>query len=254
MNSRDARNLDTNSKGRHAALVVGATVIAAILLSGLLLTGAHQLAIAQQNVTSGATISADEATTENATITTTIGGGNVTTNMTTAGGEENQSSKSQVRMILEQVLTALQNRDTQSAIRYLDIAINGTRESDFSNASAGSSSTQDNTSLVGSNAITSSSSQEGGGETSARDNGISALDHNTVRSQVENHETITPDNNDAANVNNEDNNINTNTNTVVNSPTTNTGQSDEGTSECGGVSVGGTSAADDYGCNDPDAE
>ncbi|MDQ3835978.1 MAG: hypothetical protein M3270_03475, partial [Thermoproteota archaeon] len=51
MNSHGVRNSGNTSKATSATIVVGTTVTIAILLSGLLLTGVYQVAIAQQSIT-----------------------------------------------------------------------------------------------------------------------------------------------------------------------------------------------------------
>jgi hypothetical protein len=247
MDSHGVRNFGTSPKATSATIIIGTTVTVAILLSGLLLTGVYQVAIAQQSIME------DEATTtmgaRNATNTSTTATGS-----TIAEGEGNQSSVSQVRMILEEVLNALQNRDTRNAKVYLDEAINDTLGWELSNTTAGSSSTGDNTStntsVRGSSAITSLGSQGG---TSDVGDGTSVVDNNNnmrTQTQIEGSST-TGNNNDATNAGN---GADINGNTVGNSPEINTRQSDQATSECGGMTVGGTSAADDYGCDDQDAD
>ena len=107
-------NHKKNTKRIAAIPMAGAIVTAAILLSGLSLTGSYQQALAQQNMT-GTTGGA----TTNDTATTTMGGVNTTT-----GGAGGNDSMSQVRMHLEEARTALQNNDTQGALMHLDLAIN----------------------------------------------------------------------------------------------------------------------------------
>ena len=112
---------DNNKKDRTkvtaAIPMVGAIVTAALLLSGLSLISSYQPAIAQQNMTGGG----GGTTGGNAT----TAGGNATTaggNATTAGGG-NQTT-SEVRLHLEEVRTALQNDDTETALLHLDLALN----------------------------------------------------------------------------------------------------------------------------------
>ena len=97
---------DNNKKDRTKAIaaipMVGAIVTAALLLSGLSLIGGYQPAIAQQNMT---------------------GGGGATTggNATTAG--LNQTTASEVILHLEEVRTALEGDDTETALMHLDLAL-----------------------------------------------------------------------------------------------------------------------------------
>ncbi|HJU95184.1 MAG TPA: hypothetical protein VJ643_04055, partial [Nitrososphaera sp.] len=97
------------TKAIAAIPMVGAIVTAALLLSGLSLIGGYQPAIAQQNMTGGG-----GATT----------GGNATTtggNATTAG--LNQTTASEVILHLEEVRTALEGDDTETALMHLDLAL-----------------------------------------------------------------------------------------------------------------------------------
>ncbi len=164
---KSASIIHGNNKAKQIAgiVMVGAIVTVALLLSGLSLIGSYQSAIAQEETTAGTT--GRGATTDNATTTMggTAEGGNVTTNATTTDAAE--GNQSQIRMHIEEALTALQNNDTQGAIMQLDLALN-------------------------------------------------ALGSGTA---------VTTEGNDK----------------------------EQEVSECGGVTVGGTSAADDYGCPpDPD--
>jgi hypothetical protein len=139
---------DNNKKDRTKATaaipMVGAIVTAALLLSGLSLIGSYQSAIAQiEDLTGGGTTEGGGATTggtEGATTggnATTAGGnattagGNATTaggNATTAGGNAttaglNQTTASEVILHLEEVRTALEGDDTETALMHVDLAL-----------------------------------------------------------------------------------------------------------------------------------
>jgi hypothetical protein len=97
---------------RYATTLV---VAAALLLSGLSLISSYQPAIAQVEMTgeaAGGGAAADNAT-------TTMGGAAEGGNATDAAG----ANQSEVRLHLEEALTALQNNDTQGAMMHLDLAL-----------------------------------------------------------------------------------------------------------------------------------
>jgi hypothetical protein len=98
---------------RYATMLL---VAAALLLSGLSLIGSYQLAIAQVEMTGGA--AGGGAAADNAT--TTMGGAAEGGNATDAAVGANQS---EVRLLIEEALAALQNNDTQGAMMHLDLAL-----------------------------------------------------------------------------------------------------------------------------------
>ncbi|MGH9989621.1 MAG: hypothetical protein ACREAS_04210 [Nitrososphaera sp.] len=249
MNSNNRITENNNRTKAIAAIPMAVTLVAAaLLLSGVSLISSYQPALAQGNMTGGGGGSGDGATTttDNATSTTTTitdgaaQGGNAT-NATSAGGAVNQST-SEVRMNIEQARMALQNNDTQSAMMYLDMALSALG-GDGAAGTQGNMTT--NTTIAGSNAIT-TGSQNGipaVGETSAadEDNEIAEEDDEDVGADGNN------------NNNNDDDADDRSSSTNANRPETDTEEEEEEDSECGGVTVGGTSAADDYGCPpDPD--
>lgn len=153
--------------------MAGIIVISALLLSGLSLINSYQPAIAQEEMTGEAT--AGNATTTNATTTEAAG-----------------VNQSEVRLHIEEALTALQNNDTQGALMHLDLALSA---------------------LGAAAAVTTEGNMTTGTTIAGTDD-------------------------------------ESNSNTDANRRETDTEQE---YSECGGVTVGGTSAADDYGCPpDPD--
>jgi hypothetical protein len=132
---------DNNKKDRTKATaaipMVGAIVTAALLLSGLSLIGSYPSAIAQiEDLTGGGTTEGGGATTGSTEGATTGGnattaGGNATTaggNATTAGGNAttaglNQTTASEVILHLEEVRTALEGDDTETALMHVDLAL-----------------------------------------------------------------------------------------------------------------------------------
>ena len=208
--------------------MAGILVTAALLLSGLsLITSNQQTVIAQQqNMTGGGGVTEGGATiTDNTDNTPDITGsaaqgGNATAIAGGVGGNQ-----SEVRMHIEEARIALQNNDTQGALMQLDLALS---------TLGGAGGTQGNmttgTTIAGTDA-TNTNSEDGippVGGTSATNEDNEIAD------------------NDAADGNDDE----SNSNTDANRRETDT----EEDSECGGVTVGGTSAADDYGCPpDPDA-
>jgi hypothetical protein len=151
------------------------------------------------------------------------GGGNVTTTGA-AGGNQ-----SEVRFHIEEALTALQNNDTQGAQMHLDLALSVL--GDGAGGIQGNMTT--GTSIAGTDA-TNTDSEDGiptVGGASAADEDNEIADNDAA------------DGNDGADE--------SNSNTDANSRETDTEEEED--SECGAVTVGGTSAADDYGCPpDPD--
>jgi hypothetical protein len=151
------------------------------------------------------------------------GGGNATTTGA-AGGNQ-----SEARFHIEEARTALQNNDTQGALMHLDLALNtlgGGAGGTGGNMTTG-------TSIAGTDATNTDSEDAiptvGGASAADEDNEIAYND--------------ATDGNDDADE--------SNSNTDANSRETDTEEEED--SECGAVTVGGTSAADDYGCPpDPD--
>jgi hypothetical protein len=217
---------DNNNEAKPIAgiAMAGILVTAALLLSGLsLITSNQQPVIAQQqNMTGGGVTEGGATITDNTTDITgsATQGGNATAIAGGVGGNQ-----SEVRMHIEEARIALQNNDTQGALMQLDLALS---------TLGGAGGTQGNmttgTTIAGTDA-TNTNSEDGippVGGTSATDEDNEIAD------------------NDAADGNDDE----SNSNTDANRRQTDT----EEDSECGGVTVGGTSAADDYGCPpDPDA-
>jgi hypothetical protein len=216
---------DDNNKAKPIAGIAMARIIvtAALLLSGLALIGSYQQqpVIAQQQNTTGG---GGNVTTD--TTTTTGGAGTQGGNATTTGAAG--GNQSEARFHIEEARTALQNNDTQAALMHLDLALNtlGGAGGIQSNMTTG-------TSIAGTDA-TNTDSEDAippAGGTSAADEDNEIADNDAA------------DGNDGADE--------SNSNTDANSREIDTEEEED--SECGAVTVGGTSAADDYGCPpDPD--
>jgi hypothetical protein len=221
---------DNNNEAKPIAgiAMAGIMVTAALLLSGLsLISSNQQPVIAQQrNMTGGGGVTEGGATIPDNTngITGSAGqGGNATAIAGGAGGNQ-----SEVRMHIEEARIALQNNDTQGALMQLDLALNA--------SGGGAGGIQDNTTTdttIAGTDVTNTNSEDGippVGGTSAADEDNEIADSG------------------AADGNDDESNSNTDANRRE------TDTEEEEDSECGGVTVGGTSAADDYGCPpDPDA-
>jgi hypothetical protein len=224
MNSHSGMN-DNYKKDRTKATVAlpmaGAIVTAALLLSGVFLISSYQQpAIAQeQNMTEGGG--------------GILEGGNATNATGVAGGNQ-----SEVRTNLEQARMALQNNDTQGAMMYLDMALSALGGDGTAAGTQGN--TTSNTTIASSNAITTGSQ-----------NGIPPVG-GTTAADVDDEITEEEDDDNAVDGNNNNDDADDrSSSTDANGPETDT--EDEENSECGGITVGGTSAADDYGCPpDPD--
>ena len=225
MNPHSGMN-DNYKKDRTKATVAlpmaGAIVTAALLLSGVFLISSYQQpAIAQeQNMTEGGG--------------GILEGGNATNATGVAGGNQ-----SEVRTNLEQARMALQNNDTQGAMMYLDMALSA-----LGGGAAGGTqgNTTSNTTIASSNAITTGSQN---GIPPVGGTGAADVDDEITEEEEE------EDDNAADGNNNNDDAEDRSSNTEANSPESDTEEEDN--SGCGGITVGGTSAADDYGCPpDPD--
>jgi hypothetical protein len=96
-NRRDKSSSNRSAKAIDAVPISGIVVAAVLVLSGLSTIGSSNSVFAQQNMTQG--------------------GGNATGGAT--GGNQ-----AEVMMHLEEVRTALQNNDVQSAMMHLDLAMN----------------------------------------------------------------------------------------------------------------------------------
>jgi hypothetical protein len=107
-------NKNDRTKAIAAAIPMAGMLVAAALLSGLSMIGNNQAAIAQ-NMTAGAGGNATTAAGGNAT---TAAGGNATT---AAGGNQ---TTSEVIMHLEEVRTAIEDDDDDTALMHLDLALN----------------------------------------------------------------------------------------------------------------------------------
>lgn len=222
---------DNNNEAKPIAgiAMAGIMVTAALLLSGLSLISSNQQPVIaqQQNMTGGGGVTEGGATiTDNTTGITgsAAQGGNGTAIAGGVGGNQ-----SEVRMNLEQARIALQNNDTQSAMMYMDMALSAL-------GGGGAAGIQGNmttgTTIAGTD-VTNTNSEDGIPPVG----GTSAADEDNEKAD-----------NDAADGNDDESNSNTDANRRE------TDTEEEEDSECGGVTVGGTSAADDYGCPpDPDA-
>jgi hypothetical protein len=162
MNPKDdgIRHNKNNNHNRTKAIAAPITmtgiVVAAALLSGLFsINSYYQPAIAQQqNMTGGAA------------------GGNATTGA--AGG-----NMSEVRLQIEEALTALQNNDTQGAMMNLDLALN---------TLGGAAGAQGNmTSTAGGNATnaTTTTTTVGGGQVSEEEGGRIELEEERAQGENE---------------------------------------------------------------------
>jgi hypothetical protein len=163
----DSNNKNRRTKPTAAMPMAWAVVIAALLLSGLsfVSNNNYQPAIAQEQNVIEASGGGDGAAASTDNTTSAIGGATQGGNTTTAGGGSgaNQST-SEVRMNLEQARTALQNNDTQSAMMYLDMALNTMDGGD-----GGIQSNVTSTTAGGGNATTGSEEGVSVGGTSAAD-------------------------------------------------------------------------------------
>jgi hypothetical protein len=140
-------------------------------------------------------------------------------------------------MNIEQARMALQNNDTQGAMMYLDMALSALGGDGAAAGTQGN--TTSNTTIASGNAITTGSQ-----------NGIPPIG-GTSASEVDDEIAEEDDDNAADGNNNNDDSDDRSSSTDANRPETDTVE--EENSECGGITVGGTSAADDYGCPpDPD--
>jgi hypothetical protein len=256
MDSR-SRIADNNTRKTKAIAVLPLVgiIVAAALLSGLIsLTSSsyQQPAMAQlQNMTGTNGISTGGGSTtttgvgQSACTPTQTGGGaaggtNATSGNSTTGGTTeinatsttggeggaNQSTTSQVRLHIEEACIAAQSNDTEGILMQLNLALNALE-------GAG---TQGNTTTAISAADLDATATAGEEEISVGRSSAAEEDG--------------ADDN-AAGGNDRDDGDGSSSSTDANMPETDTAEQD---SECGGVTVGGTSAADDYGCNDPDAE
>lgn len=230
-----------------ASLMGGIIIVATALLSGLLSligSGYYQIAAAQQNITADNAITANTSRTagnsgqsSSACAPTETGQANGATtgiNATsiTSGGaasvaEANQSTMSQAIMHIEQACIAAQNNDTQGVLMNLTFALN---------ALGVGGSTEGNNTIA-------STTADGDDATTSQDrisvDRTSSAD-DSDETENDNDDAAADDNSDESNTSSPD----------ENSRETDTDDED---SECGGVTVGGTSAADDYGCPpDPD--
>ena len=205
MNRYSRRNINQNEPKDIASLFITGIIVTAGLLSGLFLIGGYQnpaVAQEQQNLTAPSSNSEVIGGSSNDTTTSTTG---------TAAQGGNTTNQSEIRLHLQEALSALRNNDTQGALMHLDIVLN----------TIGGGGVQGNT--------TTTSTTTGG---------------NSIAGTADGNDNDS-DGNDATE---ESSSSNTNTNTEGTSA-----EEDEEDSDCGGVTVGGTSAADDYGCPpDPD--
>jgi hypothetical protein len=224
----DANN--NEAKPIAGIAMAGVMVSAALLLSGLSIIASNQQpVIAQrQNITGGGGVTEGGATiTDNTTDITgsAAQGGNATALARGVGGNQ-----SEVRMHIEEARIALQNNDTQDALMHLDLALNAS-----GGGAGGTQANMTTDTTIADTDATNTNSEDGTppvGGTSAADEDNEIAD------------------NDAADGNDDE----SNSNTDANRRETDTEEEEEEDSECGGVTVGGTSAADDYGCPpDPDA-
>jgi hypothetical protein len=252
----DDDNSSRKTKATAAIPMAGGIIVAAALLLGLLTpinNSYHQPAMAQlQNFTgmNGTGTGGGTTTTSaghSACIPTQTGGAVGGTNATsssnttrsttdmnitdTPGGEGggNQSTTSQVRLLIEEACMAAQSNDTLGILMQLNLVLNALE----------GTGTQGNTNTAISSADLDATTTGGDEEISVDRTspaGEDDADENAADSNVRD---------------NSDSTSSSISSTDANTPATDT---TEGDSECGGMTVGGTSAADDYGCGDPDAE
>jgi hypothetical protein len=247
------RNCSKNTRGAVAVSMVATMIVAAILLSGLLLIGTYpsQLVLAQQENTmgsSGNSVTGRGGATNTTTImlTTMDGGGggaivdgNATTvNMTEGLVAQGNDSMSLVRMHLEEARIALQNNDTQGALMNLDLALHALGSGNVSSVASGISTNV----TIGTNVVAGDyihavvnakpplyASEASSANDDEDEDDADGSDSNT---DEEDSEGVREANDDE----DEDDADGSDSNT------------DEEDSECGAVSIGGTSPADDYGC------
>lgn len=248
---KGAHVTDDNKKAKAiAAISMGGIIAVAVLVSGLLsligISSYYQPAMAQQDIIASNTTTStstggggvESFSSACAPIQTEGGGGNTTTSMnatttvgggTTGGANQSTTTVSEIGLHIEEACMALQVGDTQGALMQLNIALDALVGGNASGGAQGNMTT--NTTIAGSNAITTGSQ---GGVASV--GGTSAADEDNERADDSNNEEA------------DDSNSSTN----ANMRETDTEEEEED-SECGGITVGGTSAADDYGCPpDPD--
>jgi hypothetical protein len=156
-NNRISQSKNRTKEATAAIPMVGAIVTAALLLSGLSLIGSYQQpVIAQEELLGGG-----GATTGGGTEGGTTGGNATTTGL-------NQTTASEVILHLDEVRTALQNDDTESALMHLDLALNA-----LGSAGALQGNTTTGTTIAGTD-VTDTSNEDGApsvGGTSAADEG-----------------------------------------------------------------------------------
>jgi hypothetical protein len=265
-------NHTTKIKVIAALPAIGGLIVAAALLSVLLIpisSSYHQPAMAQLQNTTGT--NGTTTTTSSGTPTDTgagqsactptqrgaaggtnaTSGGNTTsgtteTNATStiAGGAAagNQSTTSQVRLLIEEACIAAQNNNTQGILTQLNQVLNALEGggAQGNTTAAISALDLDTTSPDGEEQPSVGSTSDAEGDDGA-DDGTGGNDRDGGNSTSSRSFTTT----------NSTNTTPDNGGTNANTPERGTAEQD---SDCGGITVGGTSAADDYGCADPDAE
>jgi hypothetical protein len=256
-------NSSRKTKATAAIPVAGGIIVAAVLLLGLLTlisSSYQQPAMAQlQNITG-----TNGTATDGGTITTSaghsactptqtgraVGGTNATsgsnttrsttdmniTDTTGGGGGGNQSTTSQLRLLIEEACMAAQSNDTLGILMQLNLVLNALE-------GAG---TQGNTNTAIS-AADLDATTTGGDEEISVDRTSPAGEDDADDNAAENNVRDNGDSSSSS-ISSSSSSISS---TDANTPATDTA---DGDSECGGMTVGGTSAADDYGCGDPDAE
>src|SRR5215212_5225638 len=270
-------NSSRKTKATAAIPMAGGIIVAAALLLGLLTpinNSYHQPAMAQlQNFTgmNGTGTGGGTTTTSaghSACIPTQTGGAVGGTNATpssnttrstidmnitdTTGGEGggNQSTASQVRLLIEEACMAAQSNDTLGILMQLNLVLNA----------LGGAGTQGNTNTAISSADLDATTTGGDEEISVDRTspaGEDDADENAADSNVRDNSDSTSSSisSSSSSISSSSSSISSSSSSIsstdANTPATDT---TEGDSECGGMTVGGTSAADDYGCGDPDAE
>ncbi len=202
-------------------------------------TGAGQSACtpAQRGAAGGTNATSGSNTTRSTTetnATSTIAGG--------AAG--NQSTTSQLRLLIEEACIAAQNNNTQGILMQLNRVLNALEGAGTQGNTSTAISALDlaTTSTDGEEQLSVDRTSDAEGDDGADDGtGGNDRDGGDSTSTSSSSTTTTGSTNTTAD----------NGGTNANTPERGTAEQD---SDCGGITVGGTSAADDYGCADPDAE
>jgi hypothetical protein len=275
------RNCSKNTRGAVAVSMVATMIVAAILLSGLLLIGTYpsQLVLAQQENTMGSggnSVTGRGGATNTTTImlTTMDGGGggaivdgNATTvNMTEGLVAQGNDSMSLVRMHLKEARIALQNNDTQGALMNLDLALHalGSGNGNVSSVASGiSTNVTIGTNVVAGDYIpavvnakpplyaseaSSANDDEDEDDADESDSNTDEEDSEGVREANDDEDEDDADESDSNTDEDSEGVREANDDEDEDDADESDSNTDEEDSECGAVSIGGTSPADDYGC------